>query len=77
MKIPSAENIGMAVARLIIADKEFADRLLFSAKCAEEMLLENDIKDIETWIQLMRSIGFCLEKREKIFSSKKLNKLEL
>ncbi len=53
MQIPQNEEIAMILARLVIADKNFADNLLQSAKKVGENMLPDDVKNLENWLRVM------------------------
>ena len=52
----SSEEAGTILARLAIADEEFLQCLLRAARNAEDRLLPDDPKKLETWAMLMRAL---------------------
>ncbi len=51
--IPTADEIGMILARLVIADKEFAHIFRESAIQAGAKMLPDDVKNIDEWLKVM------------------------
>ncbi len=56
MQIPQNEEIAMMLARLVIADKDFAGNLLESAKKAGESMLAGDVENLENWLRIMKAM---------------------
>lgn len=64
MFIPSSEQLGNIVARLVIADENFSRLMVEAAEKAGDRMLPEDVEHLQSWGRFMLALRVTVQNTE-------------